>query len=274
MKYSQNDIEKYYDNYGDRETGRLTSTPVDEVSLYIYSRFIDKYIPHGGRILEIGAGSGRFTEKLSTISTEVIVTDISKVQLNLNRKYAKERKYESNILMWSQVDITDLSEFSESEFDAVLAYGGPLSYALDKRFEAAYGINRILKKDGILLLSVMSILGTMHRNLGSILNISFESNEAILNTGDIDKSTIPKRDGHSMHLFRSKELGELLEKSNFKTLSMSASNFLSLGWEEKLDELKKSDNKWSQYLEWELNACMEIGALDAGTHIIAAAQKN
>jgi ubiquinone/menaquinone biosynthesis C-methylase UbiE len=202
-----------------------------------------------------------------------VITDISNVQLDLNRKYAEEKEYASRILAWKKIDITDLSEFSESEFDVVLAYGGPLSYALDKRFKAVDEIYRILKKDGIFLFSVMSLFGSMHRHLGSILNLPFEKNGVILKTGDIDKYTINGRYGHYMHLFKSKELNMLLEKGGFGTLSMSASNFLSIGWDTKLEELKKSEKNWNQYLEWELNACGEAGALDAGTHIIAAAQK-
>jgi hypothetical protein len=54
---------------------------------------------------------------------------------------------------------------------------------------------------------------------------------------------------------------------------MSASNFLSTGWSAELKNLKGSD-KWGQFLEWELEACREEGALDAGSHIVAVARKS
>jgi hypothetical protein len=38
-----------------------------------------------------------------------------------------------------------------------------------------------------------------------------------------------------------------------------------------LKKLKGSD-KWNQFLKWELEACNEEGALDAGSRIVVAAK--
>jgi 2-polyprenyl-3-methyl-5-hydroxy-6-metoxy-1,4-benzoquinol methylase len=273
MSYSQHGIQNFYDHFGNKEAQRLVATEVDEVSLFIHSEYLRKHIPSGSKVLEIGAGTGRFSKIIASITDQLIVTDISEVQLKLNMKYAKSGKYSDRILEWKIVDITELEEMPSSEFDVVVAYGGPLSYALERRFDAALEVSRILNNDGIFLLSVMSLFGSMHKNLNGILGVPFEINRTILDSGDITKKTLESRNGHYMHLFRSNELRILLESSNFEIISMSASNFLSTGWSAELKELKGSD-KWNQFLEWELEACKEEGALDAGSHIIVVANKS
>ena len=54
---------------------------------------------------------------------------------------------------------------------------------------------------------------------------------------------------------------------------MSASNCLSIGWEERLAEIRQDDEKWQELLRMELEACSEEGSLNLGTHLIAVAQK-
>jgi len=55
-----------------------------------------------------------------------------------------------------------------------MAYGGPLSYALDQRVKALKECHRVLKQGGYLLLSIMSLWGTMHRFLDGVLKVPME----------------------------------------------------------------------------------------------------
>ena len=46
---------------------------------------LDDFVSAGDRVLEVGAGPGRFTIELATIGATIVVGDVSEVQLELNR---------------------------------------------------------------------------------------------------------------------------------------------------------------------------------------------
>jgi hypothetical protein len=54
---------------------------------------------------------------------------------------------------------------------------------------------------------------------------------------------------------------------------MSASNCLSINWDEHLSEIKNDSEKWDELLTMELEACQQEGCLDMGTHIIVVREK-
>jgi tRNA G46 methylase TrmB len=76
-----------------------------------------------------------------------------------------------------------------------------------------------------------------------------------------------------MHLFRANELLVWLENAGLTILDRSASNCLSLTWNERLKEIRDNHEKWDELLRMELDACAEEGCLNMGTHIIAIARK-
>jgi hypothetical protein len=68
---------------------------------------------------------------------------------------------------------------------------------------------------------------------------------------------------HVMKMYRWAELQALLARHPCRLLAASASNYLVVGNEDTFVQ----DERW---LELELEACREPGALDAGTHIVVA----
>jgi len=271
--YQPEKIIKYFDEFGVREWERLIQTPVDEVSLYIHTHYLKKYILPDLQVLEIGAGPGRFTEILTGLGAKITVVDISSVQLELNKKYSVEFKFNEAITDWIKVDICDLSQFVSNSFDSIVAYGGPFSYVLDKKDIALAECIRVLRPGGILLLSVMSLWGTAHGALESVLSLHPNINQSITSTGDITPTTFPDRRSNFMHLFRAGELFDWLKKAGLAILDKSASNCISLTWGEKLKDIRGNTEKWNELLRMELEACADEGCVGMGTHIIAVVQK-
>jgi len=272
--YSAEAIARHFDEFGLREWQRLVETPVDEVSLYIHTHYLREYVPEGTRVLEIGAGAGRFTYVLANIGVRVTVADISSEQLQLNRRHAQRYGFEHAVESWQQVDICDMSRFDTGSFDVVVAYGGPLSYVLDQRDVAFGECRRLLVPGGRLLLSVMSLWGSAHRALDGVLQVPVEVNKRITSSGDISLKTWPDRQNDFMHLFRAGELKEWLEQSGFELLALSASNCLSTGWNESLAAIRDDAVKWGELLRLELEACAQAGCLDMGTHLIGVARRS
>lgn len=271
--YNANAIAQHFDDFGIQEWERLIQSPSDEVNLYVHTHYLEKYISKGNRVLEIGAGAGRFTQILAGLGAQVLVTDLSRVQLDLNKRFAAELGFHEAILDWQQVDICDLSRFESNLFDRVVAYGGPFSYVLGQRDLALSECLRVLRPDGILLLSVMSLWGSAHGRLDGVLATPISANQKITSTGDITPSTFPERQRNFMHLFRASELKEWLARNQLTMLDLSASNCISLTWNETLKEIRNDTDKWNELLRMELEACADDGCLNMGTHMIAIAAK-
>jgi len=271
--YQPESVIRHFDEFGVREWERLVQTPADEVSLYIHTHYLKKYISPGQQVLEVGAGAGRFTQILAGLGAQILVADISGVQLDLNRRFASEYGFNKAVTDWQQLDICDLSRFEPEAFDAIVAYGGPFSYVLDKRDAALSECLRVLKPGGTLLLSVMSLWGSAHGFLDGVLSIPPQTNQKITTSGDLTPGTFPERRGNFMHMFRASELLAWLEKAGLSLLDRSASNCLSLTWNEKLREIRQDAEKWNELLRMELEACADDGCLSLGTHIIAIARK-
>jgi SAM-dependent methyltransferase len=270
--YDPGYLTRYFDEYGDREWDRLTNSPEDLVRQFIHTYYLEKYLKPGLRVLEIGAGAGRFTQVLARLDCRVTVADISAGQLELNRRHAQEDGYAEAVEDWLQLDICELHTFPPATFDAIVAYGGPLSYVFEQAGQAAAECRRVLKPGGLFLLSVMSLWGTAHKALNGVLSIPAAQNRRIIATGDLTPENFPGQ-AHFCHMFRSGELRVLLVKTSLNVLEMSASNCLSTCWNELLSEISEDTEKWNELLHMELEACREPGCLDLGTHLLAVARK-
>lgn len=271
--YDPDFVARYFDDFGDREWKRLVNTPADEIKLHIHSHYLKQYIENGSLVLDIGAGAGRFTEILAQLGANLIVADISPQQLELNRRYAIELNFADAIRDWLRLDICDMSTLANETFDAVVCYGGPLGYVFEKKDEALSEILRVLKPGGKGFLSVSSLWGSIHELLPAILTVSPDKNAEIIGTGDLyfDASEGLR---HRCHLFRAAEFRDLLVSHDASILVLSASNCVSAVWGEKLKEIREDALKWKELLQIELEACLQPGCLDMGSHLIAVVQKS
>jgi ubiquinone/menaquinone biosynthesis C-methylase UbiE len=267
-------ITKFFDDYGSREWDRLERTPADRVNFEVHRRLLGRFVKQGDRVLEIGAGPGRFTIELSRIGARVVVTDISAVQLNLNRERVRAAGAEAAVTERAVVDVLDLSRYRDDEFDVLVAYGGPLSYVLERADEAVRGMLRVTRPGGLILCSVMTLLGTARVRLGDLFALVDAFGLPLIDrevrTGDLTAETVR---GQSMRLYRAKDFRELLIRNRAEVVEMWSANYLSLGNDTLLATLASDAERWNAFLEWEIAACAEPGALDGGTHMIAVVRR-
>ena len=268
--YDPDRIAKYFDDLAAAEWDRFESKPTQAIRLHVHAICLRDHVAPGSRVLEIGAGPGRFTEMLAAMGCQVLVTDISQVQLDLNRERAETQGYASAIEDWQRLDVCDLSSLPEASFDVVLAFGGPLSYVFDQRDRALQQCVRVLKPTGRILLSVMSFWGTTHMFLPGVMSNSGQNRERVMATGDITPENSPDST-HYCHMFKSTELCEVLERNGLAVDFLSASNALSTNWEEELEEARQDAEMWEWLLQLEVNAASQPACWDMGSHLIAVA---
>ena len=270
--YNPDWVANYYDEYGDREWARFARSPADEVSLFLHTLYLERFVEPGSRVLEVGAGPGRFTKIMAEMSCRALVADISQVQLDLHRKHAEELGFEDAVEERLKLDICDMRCLSDESFDAVVCYGGALSYVFDQAPSAMRECVRVCRRGGYVLASVMSLWGPTHRYLDEVLEVPPENNSKITETGDLTPDNWP---GvlHRCHMFRPNEVRQLVNRAGLTVDAISASNCLSICWDDLLTEVKNDPKKWRELLRMELSACREEGCVGMGDHIIVVGKK-
>jgi ubiquinone/menaquinone biosynthesis C-methylase UbiE len=265
-------IRDFYERLGDGEWDRLEATMRGRVSFEVHRRFLQQFVEPGQRVLEIGAGPGRFTIELAELGTRVVVADISPEQLRLHKVHVGSTSAEGAVESREQLDICDVSRYADASFDVVVAFGGPLSYTFEDDVEALRGLFRVLKPEGVVVASIMSLLGSWRFFLPGVIadtKVHGEAaNDLVLLTGDLRH--FPSE--HVCKMYSSTGVEALVTSSGGDLLSMSSSNWASLGDEEVLAELAKDEGSWQNFLEHEIRICREPGALDGGTHLLFAAR--
>jgi len=144
-------INDYYQNYD--EENRLTRDNTHNIELYITQNYINKYLKEHDKILEIGAGTGRYS--LSLASKGYDVTSVEYVKHNLDilkSKITKDMKI-TPILG----DAINLKELEDNTYDLTLVLG-PLYHLYDEKDidSAISEAIRVTKKKGIIMIAYIT----------------------------------------------------------------------------------------------------------------------
>ena len=145
---------EYFDEYGEQEWQRFETGRTPSMSLTTHIRMLEGYVRPGDRVLDAGAGPGRFTLEMLRLGAHVTALDISPGQLELLRARVPDVDAQLG-------DITDLSRFPDDTFDVTVCFGGPLSYVLDRADLAVSELARVTKPGGHVLVSVMGFAGAV-----------------------------------------------------------------------------------------------------------------
>jgi SAM-dependent methyltransferase len=250
------------------EPVRPSRSASDWVSFHLHREALERFVPRGARVLESNAAAGQYTEILHHLGCKVSVFDESLEQLSSNQMRARELGYDSSVESWAQRDLYNLGGVLDSSYDAVIAYGTELSYALERRDRALSEWIRVLRPRGVLALDVLSLWGTMHRHLPLILGQDLVQNRAVIRSGNA--AGVVLGGGRQCHLFRAAELEAFLRRGGLELLAISASSALSTGLSL---SLASDPSIWSALLEYERAACVERGYLDSGSQLIAVARR-
>lgn len=265
-------IRAHFDQLADGEWGRLSSSPRGRINFEVHRRLLSEFVSPGQRVLEIGAGPGRFTIAMAELGATVLVTDISAVQLALNERHVAEAGFDQAVETRQILDVVDTSEFGDGEFDVVVAFGGPLSYAFSQAEASLAGLLRV---GNVVLASVMSSLGSWRAFLRQVAEeaaiVGQDATDRIIRTGDLRNEL--HTTGHVCRMFRRREVVEMFESCDAEILAACASNWASMADEEVVAGIEADPDHWSRFVDHELTACREPGALDGGTHLVFAGRR-
>ncbi len=217
-----------------------------------------------GKVLDLGCGDGDYAKRLKDLGFDVIAGDIDMARF----RYKNEIEFK-------HCDITKEMPFSTSYFDYVLLM--EVVEHLINPYLVIPEINRIIKKNGSLILSTPNIL-----NLKSRFRFLVEGAYEYFREPPLDQVKNPKEGIFNLHLvpYRYHELEYLLSATGFKIESILTSNYeaywtwfllpiiIFQSWQKAKRALRKGDLDYRR-----INKILLSKELLYGRHLIIRAKK-
>ncbi|MHC1694209.1 MAG: class I SAM-dependent methyltransferase [Eubacteriales bacterium] len=268
MKYNPEHPRNRYNNYGDREWTRLERDGAGELLYHVHMDILKRYVGSDNRVLEVGAGSGRYTKDLVNMCASLTVADISSHQLQYNKEKMHFLGLYDKINDWHELDVTDMSRFPDSSFDCVVCTGGVLNYLIDSEEKDLSEMFRVLMEGGILILGVMSLLGAALTFMSGVVSekniVGINATRWIFDTGIQDKEHYPIPKEHFVHMMRSRELDELFTHFPANIIEKSSAELFSITDREALETARADSEMWELLIEKEIEFTKYPGTLDCG----------
>ncbi len=148
--------------YGEvNEDTRLTRSRQGQLEYFITTSFIRRFAFPGAKILEIGAGTGRYSVALAKKGFDVTAVELLESNLSVLKKNGEGITNLKSL----QGDGTDLCFIEDDSFDLTLVFG-PM-YHLYEEDEIKRAIDeaiRVTKGGGVLFFAFLSVYGIMFAN--------------------------------------------------------------------------------------------------------------
>lgn len=258
MSYNPEIPRTRYDTYGDREWTRLTKDGPGELLYQVHLDILQRYTKPTDTVLEIGAGSGRYTKDLATMCSELTVADLSSHQIEFNQSKMQELSLADRIKAYHVLDVLDMSVFEDASFDTVVCIGGVINYLLDKETDGIRELLRVLKPGGILVVGSMSFIGSSLYYLDGIQYeknlFGLEATKWLMDTGIQDEANYPVPSKHYIHMMRSSELDALLAQFPVNILERSSAGLYTQAGDAALENARNDPEFWKLMIKKKLRS--------------------
>jgi len=268
MSDDVSDIAAFYNSDPAKEHNRLAR---NQLEYDLTWRYLDQYLPQQGSVLEVGAASGRYTLELAKRGYTVIAVDLSAALIEECRKRIVAEGVEKTIRL-VVADARDLSEVTETGFDAVLLMG-PLYHLIeetDRKVALIEAFNR-LRAGGIIFSSFLSrfgILGELLRNKPSWIEDQPEVRSLLANGKRPDDYP---RGGFRGYSAKASEIAPLHEAIGFETITVAGVEPVISANDESYNKLQGKQRELWLHLLKEIGA--EPSIIGASRHLLYIGRK-
>ncbi len=254
------ELEEHYNKFNEEK--RLTRRH-GQVEYITSMKYIHKYLEEfeNPKILDIGAGTGRYSVALADEGYDVTAVELVKHNLGLLKaKNSSVKAYQGNALR--------MRRFKDEEFDLVLLFGPMYHlYTREDKLKALNEAKRVTKKGGIILVAYLM-------NEYGVITYGFKENnvKACLEDGRLDKEfhcvSSPKDLYDYMRL---EDINELKDMAGLTRLEIIAADGPA-------DYLRQVLNKMDEetfrlFVEYHLSTCARPELLGASAHTVDILKK-
>ncbi|MBR4501861.1 MAG: class I SAM-dependent methyltransferase [Clostridia bacterium] len=152
-------ISRFYDQAD--EDSRLKRSRHGQLEYAVTMDYIHRFSSVGSRVLDVGAGTGRYSVALAEEGFHVTAVEPVESNFSILRKNSES----IGNLQAIRGDATDLSMFSDQSFDLTLVLG-PLYHLYEQEdiHKAIDEAVRVTKKNGAIFFAFISVFGIMYAN--------------------------------------------------------------------------------------------------------------
>ena len=259
-----NDVEKiindYYNNYD--EDSRLIKDKAHRIEYITTTKYIEKYLKKGDRILEIGAGTGRYSINYASKGYKVDAVEL----VNKNLEILKGKITEEMDISAIQGNAMDLSMYKENTFDITLVLG-PLYHLYDdtdinKALEEAIRVTKSKGKIFIAYLTDDSVILSYGVRKGNLKRLKDMCDE---------NWNIPKIKKEIFATYKIENFNKMIQEFNIKQLETIAVDGIAPNIHEYINNL--NEEEFEIYLDYHLKNCKRKDLMGYSSHILEIVEK-
>lgn len=257
-------LNEFYSHYD--EDGRL-SKKHGSVEFLTTMRYIGKYIKPGDRVLEVGAGTGRYSHALARQGYTVDAVELIGHNIDV---FQNNTQPGENISI-TQGNALDLSAFSDNTYDITLLLG-PLYhlYTKEDKRQALREAIRVTRPGGVIFAAYVISDGCLLDEgfLRGNINVA-----EYVKTGLLDGETFAAKSEPKdlFELVRKEDVDELMRDFPTTRLHYVASDGCALLLREDIDAM--DDETFRLYLDYHFATCERADLLGVTSHALDVFRK-
>ena len=253
-------LEKYYNNYD--EDSRLIRDKAHSIEYITTTKYIEKYLKKGDRIIEVGAGTGRYSINYAQKGYQVDSVELISKNLEiLKSKITKDMKINA-----IKGNCMDLSMYEDDTFDITLVLG-PMYHLYDEKDidKALKEVVRITKKGGKIFIAyitddaVVLSYGLRKGNLKRLKQLCDQN----WNVQKIEEEIFATN--------KVKDFDELISKFDVKKLETVGSDGIAPQMQQYINDL--DEEEFEIYMDYHLKNCKRKDLIGYSTHILEIVEK-
>ena len=256
-------LEAYYADYD--EEGRLVKLRRGQVEYITTMRYIHKYLHPGAKILEIGAGTGRYSVTLAREGYDVTAVELVEHNLSILRsKITPDMNIQA-----MQGNALDLSALASEGYDMTLLLG-PMYHLFDEadKKQALSEALRVTKPGGVLMTAYCIAEG-------SIIEYGLKRNHMseLIASGMLDSETFEtfSKPQDLFELVRKSDIDALMDDFDTERLHYVATDGFSYFMRPEIAEM--DEDTFRLFLKYHLAICENPDLVGATAHSLDVRRK-
>lgn len=250
-------IQKTYEVFN--EDTRLNRSQAARVEFLTTTRYIERYLKPGDKLVDVGAGAGEYSLYFARKGYEVSALELAE---NNIRAFRRKLTAEDHIDL-TQGNAVDLSRYSDDYFDGVLLFG-PLYHLHGEtdRQRCIAEAKRVCRLGGKLFFAFITN--------DMVILTEFSHRPDYFTQGDYNKETFALND-FPFVFHTVDECREMLRSGGIHILHEVATDGVSELLEDKINALSAED--YAQYLRYHFYICEKPEFLGMTNHLLFVGEK-
>lgn len=256
-------LTNFYSNYD--EDGRLRSR-YGMVEFLTTMRYIEKYLKPGMRILEIGAGTGRYSHALAQKEYQVDAVELVEHNIEVFRRKTMPGE---NVTV-RQGNAMDLSAFAPETYDITLLLG-PMYHLFTKedQLRALAEAVRVTKPSGIIFAAYCGNEATMVQYCFGRGMLREERYRKLVDPVTFKASSDP---AELFQLYRREEIDDLMADFAVERLHFVGTDMATNYMRQQIEEME--DDLYELYLKYHFSICERSDLVGASHHFLDICRKD